>query len=51
MLIDGTNSPPYAEIDVGEDLPQPTPVVRDIEFDEEKEHLYVLTGRRVSLSV
>ena len=47
VLIDGTNSPPYAEIQVGNDLANPG-VARDIGFDADKNHIYVMTGHRVS---
>ena len=47
VLIDGTDSPPYAAINVGEGLTNPS-VARDMTFDLTQEHVYVLTGDRVS---
>jgi len=49
VLIDGTDSPPYAKINVGEGLTNPA-VARDMTFDLNQEHVYVLTGDRVSTS-
>lgn len=47
VLIDGTDSPPYAKINVGEGLINPA-VARDMTFDLAQKHVYVLTGDRVS---
>ena len=47
VLVDGTNSPPYATITVGEGATDTT-VARDIAFDSNKQHMYALTGNRVS---
>ena len=46
VLIDGTNSPAYAVIDVGSGVGRPA-VARDMTFDLHQEHIYVLTDNRV----
>ena len=47
VLMDGTNSPPYLVLDVGSGLSSPS-VARDMAPDPALEHLYILTGPRVS---
>ena len=47
VLVDGTNSPAYATINVGEGATE-TAVAKDIAFDSSKQHMYALTGNRVS---
>ena len=47
VLVDGANSPAYATINVGEGATEMA-VAKDIAFDSSKQHMYALTGNRVS---
>lgn len=48
MLFDGLNSRAYQVLDLGAGLKNRFPVAADMAFDPTQEHLYVLTGPRVS---
>jgi hypothetical protein len=48
-VINGTNSHPYLTIPLAEGLTGTSQAVSDIAFDQHQQHVYVLTGPRVSM--
>ena len=45
-MLDSANSPPYSLINLNTTH---VPIAQDMEFDEDKSHLYVLAGNQVGL--